>query len=224
MAFATGKVNASDAKELQSFNEHLASRSFIDGFAPSDADVTAFKSFSSSVDAGKYPHVARWHKHIQSYSDSERSAWPKQSGSSSSAKAEPKKAENGAKDDDFDLFGEESEDDEEKERVTQERLKAYAEKKSKKPGPIAKSNIIYDIKPWDDTIDTKDIETKVREIEMDGLVWGASKIVPIAYGIKKLQICCVIEDERVSSDLLEEKITDLEDLVQSVDVVAFNKV
>lgn len=67
-------------------------------------------------------------------------------------------------------------------------LKAYAEKKSKKPGPIAKSNIIYDVKPWDDTIETKDIEEKVRQIECDGLVWGASKILPVAFGIKKLQV------------------------------------
>jgi translation elongation factor EF-1beta len=53
---------------------------------------------------------------------------------------------------------------------------------------------------------------------------SAGKILPIAYGINKLQICCVIEDDKVSSDWLEESITGLEDLVQSVDVVAFNKV
>ncbi len=55
------------------------------------------------------------------------------------------------------------------------RVQAYNDKKAKKPGPIAKSNIIYDVKPWDDTIDTKEIETQVRKIEADGLVWGASK-------------------------------------------------
>ena len=34
-------------------------------------------------------------------------------------------------------------------RVTEERLKAYAKKKAKKgPGPVAKSNVIYDVKPW----------------------------------------------------------------------------
>lgn len=35
------------------------------------------------------------------------------------------------------------------------------------------------------------LEKKVREIEMDGLVWGASKLVPIGYGIRKLQITLV---------------------------------
>ena len=36
------------------------------------------------------------------------------------------------------------------------------------------------------------LEESVRSIEMDGLVWGASKLVPIGYGIKKLQITLVV--------------------------------
>lgn len=59
---------------------------------------------------------------------------------------------------------------------------------------------------------------------MDGLLWGASKLVPVGYGINKLQICCVIEDDKVSIDELSEKITDFEDFVQSVDIAAFNKI
>ena len=39
-----------------------------------------------------------------------------------------------------------------------------------------------------------------------------------------LKICCCVEDEKVSTDWLEEQIQGFEDLVQSVDVVAFNKV
>ncbi|KAH7675989.1 elongation factor 1 delta, partial [Aphelenchoides avenae] len=102
------------------------------------------------------------------------------------AKKETEAAAGG--DDDFDLFGsDEEEESEEAKQVREKRLADYAAKKAKKPGPIAKSNIIYDVKPWDDTIDVKDIETKVREIEKDGLVWGASKILPVAFGIKKLQ-------------------------------------
>merc|ERR1711955_144562 len=45
-------------------------------------------------------------------------------------------------DDDFDMFGSDDEVDEEAERIKAERLAAYAEKKSKKPALIAKSNII----------------------------------------------------------------------------------
>lgn len=109
-------------------------------------------------------------------------------------------------------------------RVREERLKAYADKKSKKPALIAKSSIILDVKPWDDETDMKEMETQVRTIEMDGLLWGASKLVPVGYGINKLQICCVIEDDKVSVDLLTEKIQEFEDFVQSVDIAAFNKI
>ena len=36
------------------------------------------------------------------------------------------------------------------------------------------------------------LEECVRSIEMPGLVWGASKLVPIGYGIRKLQITLVV--------------------------------
>jgi len=140
------------------------------------------------------------------------------------AKSAPKKEED---DDDFDLFGDdddEEEETEEEKRVKEERVKKYNEKKSKKPTLIAKSSILLDIKPWEDTTDLKEMEQLVRTIEMDGLVWGAAKLVPLAYGIKKLQILCVIEDDKVSTDDLEEKVTAFEDHVQSMDIAAFNKI
>ena len=68
------------------------------------------------------------------------------------------------------------------------------------------------------------MEECVRSIVQDGLVWGASRFIPIAFGVKKLQIQCVVEDEKVSIDDLSEKIAEFEDYVQSVDVAAFNKV
>ncbi|KZC13680.1 putative elongation factor 1-delta [Dufourea novaeangliae] len=130
-----------------------------------------------------------------------------------------------ADDEDVDLFGSDSEaKDAEAAKIREERLAAYAAKKSKKPALIAKSNIILDVKPWDDETDMKDMETEVRKIETDGLLWGAAKLVPLAFGIHKLQISCVVEDEKVSVDWLTEKIQEIEDFVQSVDIAAFNKV
>jgi translation elongation factor EF-1beta len=65
----------------------------------------------------------------------------------------------------------------------------------------------------------KALEAGVRGIEMDGLLWGASKLVPVGYGIRKLQITLVVEDEKVSLDDLQEQIQEQEDYVQSTDVV-----
>ncbi|XP_036939248.1 eukaryotic translation elongation factor 1 delta a (guanine nucleotide exchange protein) isoform X5 [Acanthopagrus latus] len=143
------------------------------------------------------------------------------------AKAAPvKQMENGDDDDDdddIDLFGSDD-DDEEAARIKQERVDAYAAKKSKKPALIAKSSILLDVKPWDDETDMAQLEQCVRSVQMDGLLWGASKLVPVGYGIKKLQINCVVEDDKVGTDILEEEITKFEDFVQSVDVAAFNKI
>lgn len=128
-------------------------------------------------------------------------------------------------DDDVDLFGSDDEDeDKAAAELREKRLAEYAAKKSKKPALIAKSNVILDIKPWDDETDMKQMELEVRKITMDGLLLGASKLVPLAYGIHKLQLSCVIEDDKVSVDELQEKIEQIEDYVQSVDIAAFNKI
>jgi elongation factor 1-beta len=83
--------------------------------------------------------------------------------------------------------------------------------------------VILDCKPWDDETDMKAMEESVRGITKDGLVWGTGKLVAIGYGIKKLQITCVVEDDKISVDELIEDITGFEDYVQSVDISAFNK-
>lgn len=56
------------------------------------------------------------------------------------------------------------------------------------------------------------------------LIERVAKLIPIGYGIKKLQIGCVVEDAKVSTDELEEQITALEDYVQSMDIAAFQKI
>ncbi|XP_030746303.1 probable elongation factor 1-delta isoform X2 [Sitophilus oryzae] len=128
-------------------------------------------------------------------------------------------------DDDIDLFASDSDEESaEAAKIREERLAAYAAKKSKKPALIAKSNIILDVKPWDDETDMKVMEENVRKIQTDGLLWGAAKLAPLAFGIHKLQISCVVEDDKVSIDWLTEQIEALEDFVQSVDIAAFNKI
>jgi len=122
------------------------------------------------------------------------------------------------------LFGsDDEEEDAEAERQKAANLAEYQRKKANKPKPAAKSMVILDVKPWDDTTDMAELEKSVRSVSLDGLVWGTSKLVAVGYGIKKLQITCVVEDEKVSVDDMEEKITAFEDYVQSVDVAAFNK-
>merc|ERR1712193_200544 len=192
----------SSATGVESFNSFLLDNAFAAGWVPSQADVALFKALSAAPDA-KFENVLRWWNNINSYS-SEFASLP----AGAAAAAE--------------------EEDEEAERIKAERIAAYNARKSakeeKKGKVIAKSNIILDIKPWDDETPMDKLEESIRSITMDGLLWGTGKLVAIGYGIKKLQITCVIEDDKVMMDDLEEQITGFEDFVQSMDIVAFNKI
>ncbi|XP_074594439.1 elongation factor 1-beta [Brevipalpus obovatus] len=224
--------DANSADNLANLNKFLSSRTYVENYTPSQSDVAIFDVLMpSKVKQPQYPHVARWWKHICSFSDEERSAFPgikKPLGDIGDdapvccAKPAAKPAASKADDDELDLFG--SEDDEEAEKLKAERVKAYQEKKAKKPALVAKSNVILDVKPWEDETDMKELEMAVRKIQADGMVWGASKLVPIAYGIKKLTIVCVVEDDKISIDWLTEEIEKIEDYVQSVDIAAFQKI
>jgi len=219
MVFGDLKTSAG----LQSLNDYLGDKSYIEGYQPSQADVSVFEALSGAPVAS-LAHALRWYNHIKSYG-SETKSFPgvKQTVETSGQKGSAKE-DDADDDDDFELFGSDDETDEAVEKLKQERLAAYEAKKSKKPALIAKSSIILDVKPWDDETDMNKIEESVRSIVADGLLWGASKFVPLAYGIKKLQINCVVEDDKIGTDFLEEEITKFEDLVQSVDIAAFNKI
>ena len=63
------------------------------------------------------------------------------------------------------------------------------------------------------------------KIEIDGLVWRTEyRLIEIAYGMKKIQMGCTVEDDKVLTDDIFDKILEWEDEVQSVDVVSFQKV
>uniref|UniRef100_A0A2K5J3C2 Elongation factor 1-delta n=1 Tax=Colobus angolensis palliatus TaxID=336983 RepID=A0A2K5J3C2_COLAP len=126
-------------------------------------------------------------------------------------------------DDDIDMFGSDNEEEDKKAaQLREERLQQYLERKAKKPALVAKSSLMLDVKPLDDEMNMAQLEACVPSIQLDALVWGASKLVPVGYGIWKLQIQCVVED-KVGTDLLKEEITKFEQHVQSVDITAFNK-
>ena len=75
--------------------------------------------------------------------------------------------------------------------------------------------------------DMAELEKTVRAVVKDGLLWGSSKLVAVGFGIKKLQITCIIEDAKVPSmdEIIEDSLVlDGEsEFIQSVDIAAFNK-
>jgi len=55
-------------KGLPDLNSHLATRSYVEGYSPSAADVEALSKVNGVVDGAAFPHVARWANHIRSFS------------------------------------------------------------------------------------------------------------------------------------------------------------
>jgi len=64
----------SSACGLNRLNEHLASRSYVEGFVPSQADVTTLSSLPSIPDP-QYVHIARWYRQMNSYSTDEHKSF-----------------------------------------------------------------------------------------------------------------------------------------------------
>jgi len=199
-------------------------------YGPSQADVVTYKATTKEPAVEKFPNAYRWYNHVKSY-EAEFSTLP---GDPSKAyttygpeavavTVNPKDAP-AAEEDDIDLFGSESEEeDPDVVAEREQRLADYKKKKEGKAKPAAKSIVTLDVKPWDDETDMAELKANVLAIEMDGLLWGQSQFIAVGFGIKKLQVNCVIEDEKVSLDDLQEKIAEDEDHVQSTDIAAMQK-
>jgi len=81
-------------------------------YQPSQADSSLLCSIHAQIDCTKYPHAARWLKHIESFSPCQRKNWGGKP-STITAKAEAKHAKKTADDDDDDFITNLSDDDDE---------------------------------------------------------------------------------------------------------------
>ncbi|TIB08117.1 hypothetical protein E3P89_01976 [Wallemia ichthyophaga] len=214
--------------DLKQLDQHLQNNSYVDAHNPSQADVFVYKQVGSAP--AQYQNVSRWFNHISTFKDQfdvlgggAFAASLYGSSPAGSAPAAPAPAaESKEEDDDVDLFGSDDEDPE-AERIKSERVAMYNEKKSKKPKTVQKSVVTFDVKPWDNETDMKKLEENMRSIEIDGLTWGLSKLVPVGYGVNKLQVTLVVEDEKVGLEELQEQVEADEDHVQSTDIAAMQK-
>uniref|UniRef100_A0A803MP78 Translation elongation factor EF1B beta/delta subunit guanine nucleotide exchange domain-containing protein n=1 Tax=Chenopodium quinoa TaxID=63459 RepID=A0A803MP78_CHEQI len=199
---------------LKKLDEYLLSRSYITGYQASKDDLTVYSAVpKKSLDS--YVNVSRWYKHIDallriSGVSGEGSGVTVEGNAPASDVATPPAADTKT---------------EEEKAAAEER--AAAAKKSAKKKESGKSSVLLDVKPWDDETDMVKLEEAVRSVHQEGLLWGASKLVPVGYGIKKMTIMMTIVDDLVSvDDLIEDHLTaePINEYVQSCDIVAFNKI
>ncbi|PSS21608.1 Elongation factor 1-beta 1 like [Actinidia chinensis var. chinensis] len=208
---------------LKSLDEFLSGKTYVSGDQLTKDDIKVYAAILEKPNGDLFPNASQWYHCVSSKLTA---SFPgKAVGVRIAGLAAPAKVEEetpaGDDDDDLDLFGDETE---EEKKAAEQREAAKAPAKKKESG---KSSVLLDVKPWDDETDMKKLEESVRSIEMPGLLWGASKLVPVGYGIKKLQIMMTIVDDLVSVDtLIEERLTvePINEYVQSCDIAAFNKI
>lgn len=232
----TLSFDAASPAGLADLDVFIRGRSYVVGFSATQADVELFNAIGKAPDAAKFPNLARFYNHIASFAADARAKWP--AAFSGKAGAAPAKAAAAApakaaaapakeEDDAENLFGDDDDDAAAKiaAKAKAAAAAAPAPKKAKKV-VIDKSSLIYEVKPQEAGADMKAIETAVRGVEMDGLVWGSEfKIVDVAFGIQKLIAQAIIEDEKVSLYDLEEKLAACcPDLIQSVDQTSMSKI
>ena len=209
----------------------LKNQQWVGGQTPTKEDADAFKAISgTNLSCETHPCTFAWFALVFKFTDEVKGTWPaagagakgKEGGKGKKGKG--KKEEKKADEDEMDLFGSDDDDGEAAKKAAQA-VKDATKKKAKKP-VIAMSLVMLEVKPVDDTTDLDKLATRLfSTITQEGLFWKTEyKKEPVAFGIFKLIVGFSLEDEKVSVDDVVEKIEELDDAVQSVEIAVFNKI
>ena len=209
------------AANLSQLNAYLAPRSYITGYAPTSDDAVCFEVVGSAPDQKTFLNVARWFKHISAFTKAERDTWPAGAGkvtvtvtkqtAKSPAKEAPKKEapkkaveEEEEEEEEDDLFASDEEADRAHEEALKAKVAAARVGKPQNEKPKQRSLIVFEIKPNDIETDLQDMAIKIKQIEHKGIQnWGAEhKLIPVAFGIKKLAISAVVWDDDIDTEMI----------------------
>eukprot|EP00505_MAST-04D_sp_SCG-Rhode-Island_P001346 Stramenopile-MAST_4_protein_1346 len=140
-------------------------------------------------------------------------------------------------DDVDDLFGDDDEEEDISDIIAkriaadkdlQAAIKAKKEKAAKKGAQVQKTMFVYDVKPYDTETDLLALAQELKQQTHPGIIcWGEEhKLIDVAFGVKKLRISMIVDDDKACTDDLEElMIADgRDDSIQSIDLVTMSKV
>ena len=119
------------------------------------------------------------------------------------------------------LFGEETEEDKKAKDKMKKKNKEY-----KKKNKVYKSYVTLEVKGWDADQDLESLAKKIiSTVKKDGLSWNIGyKLEEVAFGVKKLVISFLAEDEKCSVQEIVDELESWENDIQSVEVVLFNTI
>lgn len=206
------------------WEEILENQQWLGGAKLTQADAEASRIIKGQFpNPDLHPNLFAWCAIATKFTDIIMKGWPAGEcplPAGQEKKEEPKPAPAKKNDDDIDeddLFGDGGDD-------AEPAPKLVAKPKNKKV-VVAKSIILLEVKGFEADQDLDALAKKIFAIEKDGLLWKTEyKLEPVAFGVKKLVIGMTVEDEKVSVDDIIELLESWEDDVQSVDILAFNKV
>jgi translation elongation factor EF-1beta len=92
----------------------------------------------------------------------------------------------------------------------------------RKATSVAKSTVVLGVRPADSDVDLHALETRVRHIWRDGLLWAKSQLEELCYGVSYLQMGAVVTDD-VSVEDIQAEIESWGDLVASTEIEAFQR-
>ena len=233
--------------KLQGYDKNLENKLFFKGPQPSHEDAEVLEELAKAncvPDQDKFPNLFAWYSLAILFEDEVVATWKKpehkegkkgkkegkKDEKKDEKKEEKKDEKKEKKDDDIDeddLFGEETEEDKKaKEEAHKKREEEKKEDgKKKKKVEVQKSLVLIDVKVYDPEQDYDALAEKIlKNVKRDGLVWKTEyKLAEVAFGVKKIVMGMVVEDEKVSVDDIIDELCSWEDEIQSVDIVAFNK-
>ncbi|CAM9634524.1 unnamed protein product [Discosporangium mesarthrocarpum] len=243
-------VDLASPAGMQKLESRLKGVRFLGGSLPGAGDMAVYPVARSALSllrpSGSFPAVVGWLNTVGMFPPAVRVSWGAEGGAGGGGGAVAKekvagkgRGEGGGKkvsveggggnnDDMDDLFFDN--DDEASKGVGESKGPSRAEKmaaaKAAKNAKkkIDRSQVVLEVKPWEAESDLKAVYAKIAQIEVPGLVWGeAFKEVPVAFGVKKLVVSCVIEDDKVGVQDITDPIEALQDDVQSVDMTSMNR-
>lgn len=88
------------------------------------------------------------------------------------------------------------------------------------PAKVAKTCMVVDIIPQGEDVELETLMEQIKTIAREGIEVGECSLEPLMFGAKKLVQLVIIEDDKISSDLVVELIQALGDV--GVEIVAFN--
>ena len=236
-------VDLSRSEGVAKVEALLEKSSFVSGDEPVADDRIIFEALSK-VDQSvldEFPRVKGWMFTVNYFTAKVRASWPKLGGGSDKKAAAPLKSSQQAKntqkvaekktakeeDDPFgddDLFGD---DGGEAAKALQEKLKKEAVERGKKKLAKGRSMIVFEVKPFEPETDLESLAKNIKAIKHEGIQnWGVEhKLVPVAFGIKKLVISAVVFDMLIGMDDIIDMINEkYEDDIQSIDIQSMSKV